>query len=323
VRSAGAGFDPADALRAWDVSGADVVRSSSGLNNESWFVESRRGAFVLRLYSTLDEADVAAEHRLLAQLDRAGLPFATPRPVSPRGSPVSWARVATLAGPRLAALFQRIPGEHLNDEDVQGLEGAAAALARLDAALASLTTDRVPFTGRIETVHPRVADLASLDELGISGAAFVRRMRDASELRGALRPRQIVHGDFAFGNVLLEDGHVSGILDFEVAAEDARAAELAVALRLVVSKHARDLLWRPLLRGYLASHPLTRTEVDALPALALQHDAVVLVWWLGRSRDGIRDSRRLDDRVVETLDREQWISANAASVIGYARALLD
>ena len=165
MRSARAGFDPAEALRAWDISGAAFVRSSSGLNNESWFVETRRGPFVLRLYSTLDEADVAAEHGLLAQLDRAGLPFAIPRPVSPRGSPVSWAWVATLAGPRLAALFQRIPGEHLNDEDVHGLEAAAAAFAELDAVLASMTTDRVPFTGRIETVHPKVADLDSLDEL--------------------------------------------------------------------------------------------------------------------------------------------------------------
>src|SRR5207237_4967245 len=117
------------------------------------------------------------------------LPFAIPRPLSPRGSPVSWARVATLAGPRLVALFQRIPGEHLNDEDVHGLEAAAAAFAELDAVLASMTTDRVPFTGRIETVHPKVADRDSLDELGTSGAAFVRRMRVASALPGALRPR--------------------------------------------------------------------------------------------------------------------------------------
>jgi Ser/Thr protein kinase RdoA (MazF antagonist) len=323
VRSAGAGFDPAEALRSWDITKADIVRSSQGLNNESWFVQTRRGRFVLRLYGTADEGDVAAEHALLIELDKVGLPFAIPRPVSPRGSPVSWARVATLAGPRLAALFEWIPGEHLNDEDVQGLEAAAAALAGLDAALASATTDRVPFSGGIETVHPKVEDLDSLDELGADGAAFVRRMREASELRGALRPRQIIHGDFAFGNVLLADGRISGILDFEVAAEDARAAELAVALRLVLSKHTRDRLWRPLLRGYLRSQMLTRTELDALPVLAMQHDAVVLVWWLGRFRDGIRDVRPLRDRVAEGLDRERWIRANSESIIAYARSLLD
>ena len=323
MRSSGAGFDPAEALRSWDIAGADITRSTSGLNNDSWFVDSRAGRFVLRLYGTAREGDVAAEHALLVQLDKAGLSFAIPRPVSPHGSPVSWAWVATLAGPRLAALFERIPGDHLNDEDVHGLEAAAAALAELDAVLAATTTERVPFTGRIETVHPRVRDLDSTEELGTDGTAFVRRMREASELRGALRPRQVIHGDFAFGNLLLENGRISGILDFEVAAEDARAAELAVALRLVLSKHARDRLWRTLLRGYLRSRQLTRAEVDALPVLAMQHDAVVLVWWLGRFRDGIRDIRSLRDRVGEALDRERWIRANSERVIAEARSLLD
>jgi len=34
VRSSGAGFDPAEALRSWDIAGADITRSTSGLNND-------------------------------------------------------------------------------------------------------------------------------------------------------------------------------------------------------------------------------------------------------------------------------------------------
>lgn len=323
MRSPGAGFDPAEALRAWDIAGAAIARSSWGLNNESWFVDAPSGRYVLRLYGVAAEDEVVAEHALLAQLGSAGLPFATPRPVAPRGSPVTWAWVATLSGARLAALFERISGDHLDDDDVAGVESAAAALAALDRALASMTTPRAPFSGRIEAVHPRVSDLDALDELDTDGAAFVRGMRDAAELRASLRPRQIVHGDFGFGNVLLDRGRVTGLLDFEVATEDARVAELAVALRLVLSKHSRDRLWQPLLRGYLRSQPLTAHELEALPALALHHDAVVLAWWLGRSRDGIRDVRALRDRVSETLDRERWLAEHGPEVVAEAHRLAE
>jgi Ser/Thr protein kinase RdoA (MazF antagonist) len=319
VRGPGAGFDPAEALRTWGLSGAAISQATAGLNNESWFVDTPSRRLVLRLYGPVKEDDVAAEHALLAQLGAAGLPFATPQPVSPPGSTRSWAFVSSLAGTRIAALFERIAGDHLDDTDRDGVQAAAAAFGQLDRALASMTTERPSFSGRIETVHPLVPDLEELDELGADGAAFVRRMRPVSELRRSVRPRQIIHGDFAFGNVLQREGRVTGILDLEVASEDARAAELAVALRLVLSKSTRGRLWRPLLRGYLRTQPLDLAEIDALPAIAMHHDAVVLAWWLGRQRAGIRDSRSLQDRVAGALDREQWIEANARAIVNEAR----
>jgi Ser/Thr protein kinase RdoA (MazF antagonist) len=321
MRGPGAGFDPAEALRTWGIVGAAISPSSSGLNNESWFVDAPSGRYVLRLYAVVPAAAVEVEHALLAQLRSAGLPFATPRPVAPAGSPTTWAWVATLGEPRAAALFERIAGEHPDDADESAVEAAAEAFARLDLALAPMRTDRSAFTGRIETVHPLVPDLDHLDELGPEGAAFVRRMREASKLRGALEPRQIVHGDFAFGNVLLRDGRVTGILDLEVATEDARAAELGVALRLVLSKSTRERLWLPLLRGYLRAAPLTATEIDALPTLASQHDAVVLAWWLGRLRSGARDIRPLTQRVAEALDRERWLADHGPALVAEARRL--
>jgi Ser/Thr protein kinase RdoA (MazF antagonist) len=321
MRGPGAGFDPAEALRTWGIVGAAISPSSSGLNNESWFVDAPSGQYVLRLYAVVPAAAVEVEHALLAQLRSAGLPFATPRPVAPAGSPTTWAWVATLGEPRAAALFERIAGEHPDDADESAVEAAAEAFARLDLALAPMRTDRSAFTGRIETVHPLVPDLDHLDELGPEGAAFVRRMREASKLRGALEPRQIVHGDFAFGNVLLRDGRVTGILDLEVATEDARAAELGVALRLVLSKSTRERLWLPLLRGYLRAAPLSATEIDALPTLASQHDAVVLAWWLGRLRSGVRDIRPLTQRVAEALDRERWLADHGRAIVAEARRL--
>lgn len=41
-------------------------------------------------------------------------------------------------------------------------------------------------------------------------------------------PKQLIHGDLHYDNVLVDDEKVSGLLDFEFAAFDWRAMELAV-----------------------------------------------------------------------------------------------
>lgn len=315
-------IDVEAALRAWDLGGAAATRARWGLNNASWSVDSARGRHVLRVYSQASADDVAYEHGLLRRLRDANLPFATPRPVSgPSGR--TWEIVGTPDGPRMTALFERIEGEHIDDADAAGVEAAGTAFATLDRALVALSNGTRSWDARITSVHPLVTDLSELDELGERGADFLRRMaRAPSALRASLRPRQVIHGDFAFGNVLLRDGRVNGILDFEFGLLDARAAELATALRLVISKGTRDLLWRPLLRGYLTALPLNDDEISALPMLAAQHEAVVVAWWLGRYRAGLADRDSLDEHVERALANETWLGAHSAEIVseGYALA---
>ena len=44
---------------------------------------------------------------------------------------------------------------------------------------------------------------------------------------------QLIHGDLHYDNVLVENGKVTGLLDFEFCASDWRAMELAVCLSKV------------------------------------------------------------------------------------------
>lgn len=313
--------DLGEVLAQWAITNATVTPTSWGINNRSWFVDSSAGRHVLRVYTDAWLDQVRSEHVLLARIGTAGLPFATPQPVPARNGstcPV----IQTAGGRRVAALFERIEGDHLDDDDVAGVEAAGAAFARLDEILSRIDADREPADARLDHIHRLVTNVDVLPELGTDAAAFVRRMAGApAGLHGSLEPRQLIHDDFAFGNVLIRGGRVVGLLDFEFAARDARAAELAIALRLVLSKGTRDRIWRPLLRGYLRCLPLTEAEIEALPTLALHHEAVVLVWWLGRYRSGNADRRSLDAHISRALALEPWLSTHWIEVVHEARAL--
>lgn len=311
--------DPKGALGLWGLHDAQMTRAVRGLNNRSWFIDAPTERYVLRLYSTGSQQEGASEHDFLRQLRSAGLPFATPRSVAARDGSTCPLIPGTST---VAALFEGIDGNHVDDDDLVAIEAAGAAFAELDKVLATLHTARGAWDdGNINSVHPLVRDLSSLDEIGAQCADFVRRMASApSELRATIEPRQVIHGDFAFGNVLVKDGRVVGVLDLEFVAEDARAAELATALRLALSKGSRESIWRALLHGYLTHLALTDREVDALPTLAMQHEAVIVAWWLGRYRSGMADYQSLREHIERALRLEQWIEAHRREVIDYGRA---
>jgi NTE family protein len=75
-------------------------------------------------------------------------------------------------------------------------------------------------------VHQLVTDpYAAIDDLGLADRAdhvrrLFERVDDAHEALVSSLPRQIVHGDFAFPNLLVDYGHVTGLVDFEFAGAD-------------------------------------------------------------------------------------------------------
>ena len=97
---------PSELLARWGISaGAAVARTDLGTNNRTLQVAAGDRRWSLRISRHLTAAQVRAEHRLLARLSRAGLPFAVPAPVPlPDGSTVA----DTPDGP--ATLCEWIPG---------------------------------------------------------------------------------------------------------------------------------------------------------------------------------------------------------------------
>jgi homoserine kinase type II len=224
-------------------------------------------------------------------------------------------------GPRLATLFFRIPGEPSSLTTANAFL-AGRSLAQLDVALARVELP-LKAAGTLRYVHPLVPDpLDALDELEIG--SDLPRVRDNLErviathdALAASLPMQYVHGDFAFPNMLVEGRRVAGLVDFEFAGPDFRAADLATALYVIAVRADTSALWPSLeafSRAYRTALPLDPVEVAAVPALMLRRSAIGLVHWIGRWRQGIAPRDEPLSRARRSAQFAAWLDANAPRV---------
>ncbi len=223
---------------------------------------------------------------------------------------------------RQCALFRRIPGDTIDDRDTEAVERAAEAFARLDMALARIERTDLPspiFAGDLRAMHPAITDFGELDEVvGRLGQEMVERAAERAGPIYASLPTQLIHGDFGFGNVLVRAGRIRGIVDFEYTGRNVRAMELAGGLSSAIARESRESLWRPVLRGYLGTLRLDPIELGALPALAVLHWAVIVVWWAGRSLDGHPFPHGLAALVDRALAVEQWTNDHGRELVAEA-----
>ena len=306
-------------LASWPVTPLSFERAELGRNNDSFFVHAREGRYVLRIYrNAVEPSRVRDEHDLLARLAMAELPFATPIPLRTREGD-TLAVVEVPEGPRFAALFPRIPGSPAT-LDVPNARLAGGALARVDVAFARFDLPvRAP--AALRDVHELVTDpYAAIDDLGLADRAdhvrrLFERVDDAHEALVSSLPRQIVHGDFAFPNLLVDDGHVTGLVDFEFAGADFRAADLACALYIVCVRAGSAERWKTLealANGYRRVLPLDPLEIAAIPELLVRRSAIGLVHWIGRWRAGLARRAEPLERVERSAFLVRWIDENAA-----------
>ena len=309
-----------EVLDHWDLPRPRVLRRSAfGLSNESYFVSSAAGEHVLRLHVAKSLQAIRFEHEVLRRLIDAELPFHVPQPLPTTHGDTVALDVDTA---RQCALFRRIPGETLDDGEPAAVAAAAQAFARLDAALADIERTDIPapaFSGDLRSMHPAVTSIEQLDHVvGRPGREMVERAADRAGPIYASLPTQLIHGDFGFGNILVRGGRVRGIVDFEYAGRNVRAMELAAGLASAIARESRESLWRPLLAGYLRTLRLDVTEIAALPALAVLHWAVIVVWWSGRTLDGKPFPGGLATLTDRALAVEEWMDARAPELVAEA-----
>lgn len=270
-----------------DVRGAEAERLSGGYSNESWRVRGPAAQVVVRRYGRLhvSRAALVFEHAVAEHLA---------------------ARIAEVAAPLRDAAGQTLlldDGAYVAAlpwvDGVTGLRdaataaGAARALARFHVAgrdmhvAGGMRSTRflgiVPWLvarfKRFAATGSPVARALPWDDLIVALAASIARVAP----RATRLPNAIVHGDPNPGNVVVRDGAVRALIDFDFVHESERIYDVGA----LVDEFARDHDDAPLLldrigglvAAYHAQAPLTADERDALPDAMLRH-AATLVWYV-------------------------------------------
>lgn len=320
--------------RGWPSIGPARVRPlRQGANNLVSLVETATGdRYILRVSTPDDVERLWYEIDLVTHLQHAHLHFAVPAPIpTTYGDPLL--RVPEAAS-SVATLWPFVPGTHSSGNNRGQAYVAGRALARLQAALATLEPARPPRhpppAGELERNHPLVADPeAAIDRLPVDREtrAQLDALLDAVVARipglYAALPQQLIHNDYDPSNVLLEGRRVTGVLDWEFSTVDLRAMDLAVGL-----------LWWPHERfgstrgwaiadafgqGYARHAGLTPDEIEALPWLIRLRTVATLLHRIGRHLAGRDPEERLVQRIIWTLGVDAWITSTGEELRRRAR----
>ena len=263
------------ALAAWGITDATTERLSGGAANEHWRAETDAGPRVLRRYHPRRATEsLPYEHDLLRFLADRRWPVAAP--------------IATDEG---ATVVETDEGRWALFPFMRGTppEGGELVLQRKGSLLALLHADldewpspgQRPTFGRVSDLDAAVAPegfrsfedfLAWYADTDPERAAVLAgtRQRNAADLeaRGyGDQPDAVIYYECFGANVLFVEDTVTALLDFDMAHEDARVADIARSL--VIDCGSDNAKVRSWLAGYAAhaSPRLDEREAELIPPL--------------------------------------------------------
>jgi Ser/Thr protein kinase RdoA (MazF antagonist) len=318
----------ADALRLATAFGVDVRAATAselagGYSNESWHVSGPQAHVVVRKYGRLHVTRNAlafehavAEH-LAARIDEVVAPLRAPD-----------GRTLLLDDGAYIAVLPWVEGETGRRDDATGA-AAARTLARFHVAGRDMHvsggTRSTRFLGIVPWLISRfrrfaapdspVARALPWDDLIVALSASTARMTTLA----AQLPHAIVHGDPNPGNVVVRDGAVRALIDFDFVHETERVYDVGA----LIDEFARAGDDAPLaierigalVAAYHAQAALSAAERDALPDAMLRR-AATLVWYVvsrhgERAPGDVGGATRYAERVREIARSLEEIRAAA------------
>ena len=248
-----------------------ISPTSGGVNNVVQYVEDSSGKrYILRVYNNgLNSVRVKWEHDILSKLKGKQLSFSIPTMLPALATGETHVKLSSGAE---ACAMDLIPGTLPKLTAVEDIGRASGELctALADVAVDAAASPNPPYFELFKVHHAvtreaffevmkgpefngcraaateLVAAIVDMEEKIKSSqymslpkqVRVINHANQAAEknLRPSIPPHQLIHGDLHYDNVLVENGHVTGLLDFEFCAYDWRAMELAVCL----SKYAGE-----------------------------------------------------------------------------------
>ena len=308
--------------------GISIEATSGGVNNIVQYITLPSGERqLLRIYNNgLNAQRVKFEHEILRQLNEMP-PFSFKIPnfiLSKDGTSMS-----TLSNGADACMCTIIPGQL---PKLTCVEDIGRASGELNTALADVSIDpsmcnTAPYWKMWDVHH---AITRELFEAGMAGTAFDGDLRDiatrmtqetltiADKCEGTYQSlhTQLIHGDLHYDNVLVLDGKVTGLLDFEFASFDWRAMELAICLSKYAGEQPDAMpYFDAFIDGYATTGKLSKVEAEAIPDLINLRILSNIVYFVGRAIAAEDDISTITTRIANYERRVVWVKNNANAIV--------
>lgn len=310
----------------------DLTPTTGGVNNIVQYVTLPSGEKeLLRIYNNgCDAKRVQFEHGILKQLNAMEKPMSFQVPNFVPSKDDSSKTMVRLSNGADACMCKIIPGELPKLTCARDLGRAAGELnvslkknVNMDRSLCSVAPywkmwdvhHAVTRENFIETMqgplfdHVReVADLMMAETLAITD-------RCENAYRETL-PVQLIHGDLHYDNVLVKDGRVTALLDFEFSSFDWRALEIAIGLSKYAGEEPNAMpYFDDYIDGYATSGELTLVEAKAVPDLINLRILSNIVYFVGRHIAGEDDISSITTRIENYSRRVEWVKQNGDAIV--------
>ena len=249
---------------------------AAGIENTNFFVTTDRGEYVLTLFEHHGHDELPFFINLMAWMAEHDIPSAHP--------------IADHHGDYLhtlndkpAVLAVRLHGESPVHPGPAQCRALGVMLGRMHIAGQGYPESRENPRGaqwRQETGQKLLPRLSGEAATLLADELVYQQAHDLSTL-----PQGIIHADLFRDNVLFENNHVSGLIDFYYACNDALLYDLAVTVNDWCHEESGRLdpaRLQPMLEGYQSVRPLTGEERENWSATLR---AAALRFWLSRLYD--------------------------------------
>lgn len=245
--------------KRWDLGDVKKIRRfKSGQVNESYYVKTGQGEYVLRIYRYKKEKEIAFETSLLGRL--TGLPV--PEIVPVRGKEI------IKVGLYPAIIYKYIPGESLKSITLNQRKDVGKTLAEIH----SRTKD-FKWSGKRNEYYNFTSNKINLFSRTVAKSRIPLKGRfqeikdDIIRYRLSLSlPNGGIHVDIKPENVLFYKGRLNGIIDFDNSYIGPLVLDLAKTMMWfgLYDKKMNLTYARDIYRGYKSVRKLTALEYEAL-----------------------------------------------------------